>query len=171
MDPTLRRAARILLVDGSDRLLMFHGFDPARPAHHYWFTAGGGLAPGEPAAAGAARELAEETGLRMTADQLGDPVWDEVTEYPFDGRWYRQRQEFFLVRVSAWEVSTDGFNQVERGSIDGHRWWTIEELETTTERFYPEDLPALLRRLLRGAAPSGVAASGAGPVAGGGTPC
>lgn len=162
MDPIPRRAARILLVDGSDRLLMFHGFDPARPARHYWFTAGGGLAATEPAPAGAARELAEETGLHLTAEQLGEPVWREVTEYPFDGRWYRQEQEFFLVRVSAWEVRTDGFNQVERDSIDGHRWWTIEELETTVERFYPEDLPALLRRLLRGDdAGSGAAGSGA----------
>jgi 8-oxo-dGTP pyrophosphatase MutT (NUDIX family) len=149
MDAIPRRAARVLLVDGAGRLLMFHGFDPARPAHHYWFTVGGGLEPGEPAAVGAARELAEETGLRMTAAQLGGPVWREVTEFPFDGRWYRQEQDFFLVQVPAWEVVTDGFDAVERDSIDGYRWWTIEELESTTERFYPSDLPDLLRRLPR----------------------
>jgi len=154
MDPTPRRAARILLVDGADRLLLFHGFDPARPAHRYWFTAGGGLEPDEPAAEGAVRELAEETGLRLTASELGEPVWRDVTEYPFDGRRYRQEQDFFLVRVSAWEVRTDGFEQVERESIDGHRWWTIEELESTAERFYPDDLPALLRRLLHGRQPA-----------------
>jgi 8-oxo-dGTP pyrophosphatase MutT (NUDIX family) len=147
MDAIARRAARVLLVDGAGRVLMFHGFDPASPAHGYWFTVGGGLEPDEPAAAGAARELAEETGLRMTGAQLGEPVWREVTEYPFDGRWYRQDQEFFLVRVARWDVVTDGFDQVERDSIDGHRWWTIEELESTAERFYPVDLPALLRRL------------------------
>jgi 8-oxo-dGTP pyrophosphatase MutT (NUDIX family) len=156
MDPIPRRAARVLLVDGADRLLMFCGFDPARPAHRYWFTAGGGLEPGEPPAEGAARELAEETGLRIPASDLGTPVWREVTEYPFDGRWYRQEQDFFLVRVPAWEVDTDGFDQLERDSIDGHRWWTLAELEATEERYYPADLPALLRRLLAG-----------GPVAGG----
>lgn len=151
MDAIPRRAARVLLVDGAGRVLMFHGFDPARPTHHYWFTVGGGLEPDEPAPAGAARELAEETGLRLTAAQLGGPVWREVTEYPFDGEWYRQEQDFFLVRVPAWEVVTDGFDAVERDSIDGYRWWTIEELEATTERFYPVDLPALLRRVLGGA--------------------
>jgi 8-oxo-dGTP pyrophosphatase MutT (NUDIX family) len=129
---------------------MFSGFDPARPEHRYWLTPGGGLDPDESSAAGATRELAEETGLRVAPEDLGPPVWREVIEYPFDGRWYRQEQEFFLVRVPAWNVDTRGFDEVERGSIDGHRWWTVEELERTTERFYPEGLPGVLRRVLGG---------------------
>jgi 8-oxo-dGTP pyrophosphatase MutT (NUDIX family) len=148
MDAIPRRAARVLLVDGADRVLMFRGFDPARPTHRYWFTVGGGLEPDEPAAQGAARELAEETGLRRGADELGPPVWREITEYPFDGRWYRQEQDFFLVRVADWDVVTDGFDEIEQATIDGHRWWTIAELESTAERFYPTDLPGLLRRIL-----------------------
>jgi ADP-ribose pyrophosphatase YjhB (NUDIX family) len=148
MDAIPRRAARVMLVDAADRVLLFRGFDPARPSHRYWFTVGGGLGAGEPAAEGAARELAEETGLALAPDRLGTPVWREVTEFPFDGRRYRQEQVFYLVRVPAWEVDTTGFDDVERGSIDGHRWWTIEELETTSERYYPPDLPGLLRRLV-----------------------
>ena len=84
----------------------------------------------------------------LTPEQLGEPVWDEVTEYPFDGLWYRQRQEFFLVRVPSWEVDTRGFDQVERDSIDDHRWWEVAELESTDERVYPTDLASLMRRLL-----------------------
>lgn len=129
---------------------MFRGWDPARPEHRYWFTPGGGLDAGESAAAAAARELAEETGLRLPPEVVGDPVWREVTEFPFDGRWYRQEQHFFLVRVSAWEVNTAGFNEIERGCIDSHRWWGIAELEQSAERYYPAELPALLRRLLAG---------------------
>jgi 8-oxo-dGTP pyrophosphatase MutT (NUDIX family) len=138
----------VLLVDSAARVLLFRGFDPGRPSHRYWFTVGGGLGPDEPAAEGAARELAEETGLALPPDRLGAPVWREITEFPFDGRQYRQVQDFFLLRVPEWEVDTTGFNDVERGSIDGHRWWTIEELESTSERYYPLDLPALLRRLV-----------------------
>jgi 8-oxo-dGTP pyrophosphatase MutT (NUDIX family) len=155
VDVIPRRAARVLLVDGDDRVLLFRGFDPARPHHRYWFTPGGGLDADEPYAVGAARELAEETGLRLAPEELGDPVWDEVTEYPFDGRQYRQSQEFFLVRVPSWEVDTRGFDEVERDSIDDHRWWEVAELEATGERIYPTDLAVLLRRLLAGGVASG----------------
>jgi 8-oxo-dGTP pyrophosphatase MutT (NUDIX family) len=143
-----RRAARVLVVDDAERVLLFHGVDPARREHRYWFTPGGGLSPGESAVAGAVRELAEETGLTRAAEDLGRPVFQETTEFPFDGVWYRQEQEFFLLRVPSWAVDTAGFNEVERDSIIDHRWWSIDELERTKERYYPDELATVLRRVL-----------------------
>lgn len=150
---TPRRAARVLLVDASDRVLLFQGSDPARPGHRYWFTPGGGLDPGETPAAGAARELAEETGLRLAPAELGPSVWAETVEFPFDGVWYRQDQEFFLVRVPSWEVDTAGFDAVEQASVHGHRWWSVDELAGTAERYYPPDLADRLGRALAGGGP------------------
>ncbi|WP_330468473.1 NUDIX hydrolase [Micromonospora zamorensis] len=144
---TPRRAARVLLVDAAGRVLLFEGFDPARPGHRYWFTPGGGLDPAESPAAGAARELAEETGLRLDPAELGEPVWCDTTEFTFDGTWYRQEQDFFLFRVQSWQVDTTGFNDVEQRSIADHRWWLPAELAVSGERFYPPELPVLLTRL------------------------
>ena len=147
-EPTARRAGRVLLLDARQRVLLFHGYDPARPGHGYWFTPGGGLDEGETMAEGAARELHEETGLRLPVERLGPPVYREVTEYPFDGVQYRQEQEFFLVRVESWQVDTAGFEEAERNSVDGHRWWTLDELATTDQRYYPLNLADLLRGLV-----------------------
>lgn len=144
-----RRAARVVLVDRADRTLLLRGTDPARPGLRWWFTPGGGLDSGESPAEGAARELFEETGLRVDPAELGEPVWHQVTQFSYNHRQYRQEQQFYLLRVSEWEVDTAGFDAEERLTIDEHRWWSAEELDATTETIFPEDLADLLRRLTR----------------------
>lgn len=144
-EPRSRRAARVLLIDARDRVLLFRGVDPAHPDQPYWFTPGGGLGTQESAADGAARELAEETGLVMAVESLGEPVHTEVTHFSFNGVDYRQEQDFFLVRVDEWRVDTAGFDAMEADFIDRHHWWSVPELVDTAERFYPLDLVALLR--------------------------
>jgi 8-oxo-dGTP pyrophosphatase MutT (NUDIX family) len=142
-----RRAARVLVVDAAGRVLMLRGFDPENPAVRYWFTVGGGLEPSESTAQAAARELAEETGLRIDAEALGEPVWTDVTEFPFDGRRYRQDQVWYLVRVDSWEVDRSGFDEIERATVDAVAWWAPQDFQAATDPYYPPDLPALLHRL------------------------
>ena len=142
-----RRAARVVLVDRADRTLLLRGGDPARPGLRWWFTPGGGLDAGETPAEGAARELREETGLRVAPAELGEPVWHQVTHFSYDNRSYRQTQDFYLVRVGEWLVDTAGFDAEEQLTIDQHRWWSAEELDATDETVYPEELADLLRRL------------------------
>jgi 8-oxo-dGTP pyrophosphatase MutT (NUDIX family) len=147
-NPAPRQAARVLLVDAANCVLLFRGIDPGRPGETYWFTVGGGLDHGESPQQAAARELREETGLEVAAADVGLPVWREVTDFPFDSVWYRQQQDYFLYRVPAWEVSTAGHDVIERASIVEHRWWSVEELMHTDERYYPLRLPDLLREIL-----------------------
>jgi len=142
-----RRAARVLLVDGAGRTLLLHGGDPARPGQRWWFTPGGGLDDGETLAEGAARELYEETGLRVDPAELGDPVWHEITEFSYRARSYRQEQDFFLLRVAEWQVDTAGMDDDEQETITEHRWWSAAEIEASDEQIYPLELAGLLRRL------------------------
>lgn len=147
--PIERQGARVLLIDGRDRLLLFRGRDPAEPAGRpYWFTVGGGLDPDETPAQAALREMFEETGLRLDTHDLAGPVWHEVAEFGFDGRSYRQSQDFFVCRVTSWEVDTSAFAEPEIRSIDAHRWWSVAELDATDEVFFPAGLAGLLRRVL-----------------------
>jgi 8-oxo-dGTP pyrophosphatase MutT (NUDIX family) len=141
-----RRAARVLLVDAAGRTLLLHGGDPARPGQRWWFTPGGGLQAGETSVQGAARELFEETGLRVEPADLGEPIWHQVTEFSYDGRDYRQDQDFYLLRVAEWQVDTAGMEADEQETITEHRWWSAAELDASGEQIFPEDIAALLRR-------------------------
>jgi 8-oxo-dGTP pyrophosphatase MutT (NUDIX family) len=149
VDVVERRAARVLLVDAQHRVLLFHGCDPADAgAGDWWFTPGGGLQPDERPVDGAARELAEETGLVVAPDRLGRPVHARTASFRFAGARYRQTEDFFLLRVDRHDVDTTGFEELEASAVLGHRWWSLSELRETDERVYPAELPELLARLV-----------------------
>jgi ADP-ribose pyrophosphatase YjhB (NUDIX family) len=67
----LRRAARVIVVDEDERVLLVRFDFPDQRA--VWATVGGGLEPGETHEEAARRELAEEAGIEVV--ELGMPVW------------------------------------------------------------------------------------------------
>src|SRR5512142_3012784 len=141
-----RRAARLLVLDPDDRVLLLRLHDSHRPDQPYWLTPGGGVEDGEELIGCAVRELYEETGLRVAPSALVGPVHRETVEFRFEGDWYRQEQEFFTVRAERdWPVRPTALTEVERRVWLGYRWWTVAELEASTDRYYPEELPDLLR--------------------------
>ena len=150
-----RRAARALLVDDRERVLLFVGIDPDRPERgRWWFTPGGGLQDGEDEPAGLVREVFEETGLVVDPAQVGAPVWRRDAEFLFAGQWYRQHERFFLLRIGSHTVDTSGFEPLEASAVQGHRWWDLDALAATDEPVYPVALATELRRLLVGGAPA-----------------
>jgi 8-oxo-dGTP pyrophosphatase MutT (NUDIX family) len=142
-----RRAARVLLLDPSGRVLLLQGCDPARPERRFWFTVGGGIEDGETLADAAVREVFEETGLRIGQADLVGPVRSDRVDFPFDGRWYSQLQSFFVVRADAFEPDFTNLDRHEVDSVFVGRWWSADELATTAEIFYPADLADLVREV------------------------
>lgn len=147
--PVDRRAARVLLVDALDRVLLLRGSDPDDPGSgQWWFTPGGGLDEGEAPAQAACRELAEETGLVLPPDELGPVVHERVARFTFGGTDYRQAEVYYLARVDRHEVDTAGWTALEVASVLEHRWWPRASIATTDERVYPADLADVLARVL-----------------------
>jgi 8-oxo-dGTP pyrophosphatase MutT (NUDIX family) len=149
-EPVLRHAARVLLVDSADRVLLVKW--RLQTGDHLWITPGGGLGAGESHPEAALRELAEEVGLRGVP--LGPCVWLREHVFNWNGRAYRQRERFYLVRVDAHEVDRAGNDENELLVLEEFRWWTLAELEAADETFAPRRIALFLGPLLAGEVPS-----------------
>ena len=128
--PILERVcARVLPVNAAGEVLLLHGWDPAAPETKYWFSIGGGVEPDEPLAVAAAREMFEETGIRIDPSTLGEPIATEPAEFDW-GPWHLvQEQSFYAVSLDEAPVHFRGLEPLEVGTIDEARWWDPDELD------------------------------------------
>lgn len=145
-EPVIRPTVRVLLLDELDRVLLFRGQDPATPEVRYWFPTGGGIEPDESPEKAARREVLEETGL--TNFELGPHIWNRRHVFSFYGSEQDVREVWFFARVPHFDIDTSGFTEMEQAVIQEHRWWTLQELQTTSDVLTPRDLAVLLRDLL-----------------------
>ena len=145
-----RTSARIVLLDHDGAVLLLCGSDPAitdGSAPRWWFTVGGQARRGESLAAAAARELAEETGLRVRPGRLVGPVWRRDAVFRFNGAVISSAEFFFVHRTPRFAPSTAGHTALERGYIHDHRWCDateIAELTAAGQQVYPLQLGGLL---------------------------
>jgi 8-oxo-dGTP pyrophosphatase MutT (NUDIX family) len=147
-------AARVIVVcDG--RVLLFECLDPGDLERGtFWFTAGGGINPGEALEAAALRELEEEAGLRLAEADLGPVVATRRALFDFEGTTYDQHESYFFATVADAEIDISGWDEIEQRSMLGHRWWSIEDLRATNETVHPRELADVVGQLLRDGAPA-----------------
>ena len=144
--PTPRPAARVVLVDETDRALLFMW-----EALDVWITPGGGLLPGETYEEAALRELREETGL--AAPEPGPWVWSRNHVFRWNGRLYDARERFYFLRVPHFQVSSEGMDAVELAEASLCRWWSVDEIAASRDAFAPGRIAELLPPLLKGEIP------------------
>ncbi len=150
--PVERRSARVILVDRTDRVLLFSTAEPLPDGARrvLWVLPGGGVEGDEGFGAAAARELYEETGLRVAAEHLRGPVALTRGAWIFQGVDYWSEEAFFFLRVAEWAVSAADLSPLEREQVTGHRWWSVDDLVGTEETVFPRGLAPLLARLIAG---------------------
>lgn len=148
--PTVRHAARVVLLDENDRMLLAR-FEYGGKA--WWAAPGGGLERAETHEEAARREVREETGLDL--QNLGPWIWTREHVFRFEGSLYWQKERYFLATVPAFPPDISRLGPEESGVMRGLRWWTLTELEETADELAPADLPALARDLLDNGPPPG----------------
>ena len=147
-----RETARAFVTNPRGQLLLIKThWDPGTGLPPRWLTPGGGIDAGETVAEAAARELWEELGLRISAESLQAPPaqLDFKIEWA-DSRYETGRAYFFHHSVSD-DFVPDHLNwtQNEHRDVLELRWWDIDAILTSDERFGPPGLADLIRDRFR----------------------
>jgi 8-oxo-dGTP pyrophosphatase MutT (NUDIX family) len=146
-----RQAVRALIVDRSDRVLLFRGDLPDRVP--WWYAPGGGVEVGETDEQALVREVAEETGLVLDVASLLPPVWTRDYIFRWQGKDERHLERFFLIRIGDHDVDASGLDPAEAAVVRAFRWWALADVALSTEQFSPRRLAELLAPLLEGRLP------------------
>jgi 8-oxo-dGTP pyrophosphatase MutT (NUDIX family) len=122
-----RQAARVVLLDRADRVLLLEASDPARPTKGAWWELpGGGIEGREPTATAAARELYEETGIFDI--EMGPCVWRHHATFQFAGYHFDQHEHVHVARSDGGEYRPAGLEALEVLAFKGARWWPLDDL-------------------------------------------
>ncbi|GAA2180999.1 hypothetical protein GCM10009785_14100 [Brooklawnia cerclae] len=136
-----RRASRVLIRAGG-RVLLIADSDPGIAGSHWWVTPGGGLDAQESWHDAAVRELLEETGLRIDAEDLVGPIAERVVRHGYSDQVLVQHEMFFAVDLpSPFEPDAAGFTEEEQVTLTGFEWFAASQLADIT--VWPTRLPDL----------------------------
>jgi ADP-ribose pyrophosphatase YjhB (NUDIX family) len=140
-----RRTARVILLNAAHQVLLIR-FVIERGGQQFvfWATPGGSVEKDETDLDAAHRELAEELALNIG---LTGPVHTAASSFEHEGRLVDNIDVFFLGHHEQQGVSLHFKTEAERVAMKDLRWWTLAELETSSETVFPRDLARILRSL------------------------
>ena len=140
----VRRRASALLISPENRLFLFK-FEFAFLDHgkSIWVTPGGGIEEGETFEIGLQRELFEELGLDVT---IAKPHM-YFRKMPFiskSGEEFISDERYYVVKVPDEKVLFENMSAGERRLTKDGKWWSIDDIRSSCEEFFTDDLDMVL---------------------------
>ena len=145
----IRRAVRAVFVDESEAVFLMRIVEPSSK-QGWWITPGGAIDADESELEALAREIMEELGLDLS--ELGSPraVWRRRVQFSWADQPIDQEETFYLVRCTRFGPPRceDG-DGADAYYVGEPRWWSVADLQTTSDNVAPADLATLLARQMR----------------------
>lgn len=141
-----RKAVRAVLLTEDQRILLMQVREPGTD-FVVWITPGGGIEPSEDAETCLRREILEETGLSQF--DIGPHIWYRSHTFEWDQKMYRQKEDFYLVKVERIEPAMQANPSI--GELDIFRkyeWWKLEDIIESTDVFAPRSISEHLKSLI-----------------------
>lgn len=147
-----RRAARAVVLDPQERVLLINASDPAaRHAGDWWEIPGGGIDPGESAEQAIRRELWEEAGIGEA--EVGPCIWTQTVQFTFGGWHFDQDEWIHIVRCDGSSRGPAGLESLERLAFGVQQWWPLEQMIEQQPRTIPYRMTEFLPDVLSGMLP------------------
>ena len=140
-----RLAARVILIGPNHEVLYLRAQEP-HSKKTFWVMPGGGLDGDESFEDAAKRELAEEAGCEFV---LGPWVWTRRHKHIWNGKPADQYERFFVAHTGTMTLNPEA----QDGYILGHKWWSLDELRSSSEEFAPRLVAEILPAILDGVYP------------------
>jgi 8-oxo-dGTP pyrophosphatase MutT (NUDIX family) len=148
-----RPAARVVLLNRDREVFLISASDPLDPyAPEWWEIPGGGVDRRENPAVAAERELYEETGIADV--EMGPCVWTQQVQFTFGGYFFDSDEKIYVAWCDGGEWNPQGLEALERDAFSGAKWWPVEEVANSSEKFLPERMPEFLVAIADGHLPS-----------------